>query len=485
MTDLSATAVAEPRVTLLGRRFDRLRVKLFLAIAGANAVVAIVAYLLFALSFERGFIDYLHRGDVAKLDALITSLALDYDRQGGWDAIVNDRTGWAERSRKTLDLPPRPDDDARRSSVAPASPREFPLTIDPRLMLFDAERRLLIGRHERAGDAILKPIIARGDTVGYLGYLQRTWLFESVARMSSVQQHGSFAAIGLGMLGAALLLGAGLAQWLTRRIRALATTTAALIQGNYDVRLAARGHDELDQLARDFNKLAATLAATRRARSQWVADIAHELRTPLSVLRGEIEALQDGIRPLNPDSVTSLAHEVERLGRLVDDLHLLSMSDLGALTYHNEAVDIAEVIDDVVNSHRRAIEERGLQIEAKLQKGIVLADAARLAQVFGNLMQNTIRYTDAGGRLAISMQSTDDKIIVHWEDSSPGVADSELARLTDRLYRVDGSRSRAGGGSGLGLAIAKAIVGAHHGSMTARPSALGGLWWQLEFPRHG
>ena len=85
----------------------------------------------------------------------------------------------------------------------------------------------------------------------------------------------------------------------------------------------------------------------------------------------------------------------------------------------------------------------------------------------------------------IGMQGIDDKIIVHWEDSSPGVADGELARLTDRLYRVDGSRSRAGGGSGLGLAIAKAIVEAHHGSMTARPSALGGLWWQLEFPRHG
>jgi two-component system sensor histidine kinase BaeS len=303
--------------------------------------------------------------------------------------------------------------------------------------------------------------------------------------MSSVQQHGSFAAIGLGMLGAALLLGAGLAQWLTKRIRALATATAALMQGNYDIRLAAQGHDELDQLARDFNKLAATLAATRRARSQWVADIAHELRTPLSVLRGEIEALQDGIRPLNPHSVTSLAHEVERLGRLVEDLHLLSMSDLGALTYYNEAVDIAEVIDDVVNSHRRAIEERGLQIETRLQKGIVLADAARLAQVFGNLMQNTIRYTDKGGRIAVRVQVADGRIVVDWEDSSPGVADSELARLTDRLYRVDGSRSRAGGGSGLGLAIAKAIVEAHHGSMKARRSALGGLWWQLEFPRHG
>ncbi|MFO7188101.1 MAG: ATP-binding protein [Pseudomonadota bacterium] len=479
MTELPPTAARLPRASRLARRFDRLRVKLFLAIAGTNAVVAAVAYLLFSLSFDRGLMEYVHRNDLARLDTLVAALASDYRREGGWQTAVEDREAWMERVRDALGLP------QRDGEPSPMPPREFPLTVDPRLMLFDAERQLLIGRAERAREAVLKPIHVDGATVGYLGYVPHTWLFESIARLASLQQHGSFAAIGVGMLAAALLLGAGLAQWLTRRIRALAGATAALSRGDYDIRLNVSGHDELAQLARDFNRLASTLAATRRARTQWVADIAHELRTPLAVLRGEIEALQDGVRPLSAESLASLAQETARLHRLVDDLHLLSTSDLGALSYHTRPLDTAEVLDEVVRAHRLPLKERGLTAELDLQAGIVLGDAARLAQVYGNLMQNTLRYTDAGGRLRIGCRTQGEHVLVEWEDSSPGVPESELPHLTERLYRVDGSRNRASGGSGLGLAIAKAIVEAHHGTMTPSPSELGGLRWRIVFPRHG
>ncbi len=485
MSSVPAPMTAEPAPPARGRRFDRLRVKLFLAIAGTNALLAIIAYLVFSWSFDRGFIDYVHRGDIARLDPLASALAQTYTRTGGWDAVVDDREGWSERVRNTLGLPPRPSDEAAPPENRLPLSRDFPLTIDPRLMLFAEDGTLLIGRPERVAEAERKPIVAQGRTVGYLGYVKRQWLFESMARLASVQTHGSFAAIGLGMLGAALLLGAGLAHWLTRRIRGVAQGTAALIQGDYEVRLAADGHDELAQLARDFNKLAATLAATRRARSQWVADIAHELRTPLSVLQGEIEALQDGVRPLNAAGIASLGHEVDRLSRLVGDLHLLSMSDLGALTYHAEPADMADILREVIASQQRALDERRLTVELALRPAVVLADAARLEQVFNNLMQNTLRYTDAGGRLRIAVHRLDDRVMVEWEDSAPGVPEAALSRLTDRLYRVDASRSRAGGGSGLGLAIAKAIVDAHHGDMRAHPSALGGLAWTLEFPAHG
>lgn len=481
-TDISVTPAAAMRVSLLGRRFDRLRVKLFLAIAGANAVVAIIAYLLFSLSFDRGFIEYLHRSDVARLDPVVTELAEAYAQDGDWEAVAGDREGWSDRSRRAFGLPPR--GDATPGTAHRAARRDFPLTVDPRLMLFDTDRRLLIGRAEHAEAAQLKPIEVQGDIVGYLGYVQRHWLFESVERLASAQRHGGFAAIGIGMLGAALLLGAGLAHWLTRRIRALAAGTAALTRGDYAVHIEPSGHDELAQLARDFNQLAATLAATRRARSQWVADIAHELRTPLAVLRGEIEALQDGVRPLNANNLDSLAHEAARLGRLVEDLHLLSMADLGALTYYTEPVDMAEVVEEVLKAHAGTLADHSLRVETALQPAMVMADAARLAQIYGNLLQNSLRYTDAGGRLAVQVRAETDRVVVRWEDSSPGVPSDELERLTDRLYRVDGSRSRAGGGSGLGLAIAKAIVDAHHGSMRAEASALGGLAWQMEFPRH-
>jgi len=285
------------------------------------------------------------------------------------------------------------------------------------------------------------------------------------------------------MLGASLLLGAGLAHWLARRVRTLARGAEALIRGDYAVRIPDAGGDELAHLARDFNTLAETLAATRRARSQWIADIAHELRTPLAVLRGEIEALQDGVRPLGEASLGSLAQEVSHLGRLVEDLHTLSLADVGALSYHKEPLDVAELADEAIAAQRRVLDQKGLAVELALERGAtVLADETRLAQVLGNLLQNTLRYTDAPGKLAVAVRRDGERVVLDWQDSSPGVPEADLPRLTERLYRVEVSRSRAGGGSGLGLAIVKAIVEAHGGTLVARASRLGGLALEVALP---
>jgi two-component system sensor histidine kinase BaeS len=248
------------------------------------------------------------------------------------------------------------------------------------------------------------------------------------------------------------------------------------------VRLRPEGLDELARLARDFNTLAETLAAARQARRKWIADIAHELRTPLSILRGEIEALQDGVRPLDTEALNSLAGEAARLARLIEDLHTLSLSDLGALSYHKEPVDLAEIIEDVVDPQRPALEEKGLRVHLNLGSFIVSGDADRLAQVFANLLQNSVRYTDAPGRIDVGIKQVVGQVVVQWQDSSPGVPEEDLPRLTEHLFRVEGSRSRAGGGSGLGLAIAAAIVQAHGGTLTAAPSPLGGLRIELRFP---
>jgi len=286
------------------------------------------------------------------------------------------------------------------------------------------------------------------------------------------------------MVVAAFMLAAGLAYWLSRRVGALVHTTNALIRGDYAVRLAARGHDELAQLARDFNTLAATLAAAQEARRAWIADIAHELRTPLAVLRAEIESLQDGVRPLNQDNVASLAHETGRLTRLVEDLHTLSLSDRGALSYHREPVDVAETVRDAVAAQRREAEARGLDVRLDLADGtMVFGDETRLEQVFANLLQNSLRYTDAPGRIAVAVRRDGDRAVVDWQDSAPGVEADELPRLTERLYRVEGSRNRASGGSGLGLAIARAIVEGHGGTLSVDASSLGGLAVRLVFPR--
>jgi two-component system sensor histidine kinase BaeS len=452
------------RVGLQAVTIDTLRVKLFLAIAGGTAALALAGYLVFSWSFDRGFADYVNRAEEERLQPLLGALAEGYRREGSWAWVANDRRRWFELVRQTIGLPP--------------------VTIDPRLMLFDAQRDRLVGRPEDAGRAVLKPIPLEGKTVGYLGYVPRPDIFESIERLYLQRQHGAFGAIAIGMLAAALLLGAGLATWLSRRIHRVAEATHRLIEGDYAVRLAPRGRDELARLEEDFNSLAQALEAAQRSRRQWIADIAHELRTPLSVLRGEIEALQDGVRPLTQDAVSSLAHEAGRLARLVEDLHTLSLSDLGALSYHMEPVDLAEVVTESIEAHQRALTEKGLQLELSVSSRVMVnGDEGRLSQVFGNLLQNSLRYTDAPGVLAVRMEP-DARVV--WEDSAPGVPEADLARLTERLYRVDGSRSRAGGGSGLGLAIARAIVEAHGGTLAASASPRGGLRIELSFPRaHG
>jgi two-component system sensor histidine kinase BaeS len=433
-------------------RLDSLRVKLFLAIAGGTATLALVAYLVFSWSFDRGFISYVNQADEARLQPLIERLSEGHAREGGWGWVAKDRRRWYELLRETLDVPP--------------------VTIDPRLMLFDADRSRLIGREESAARAVLKPIHEKKEIVGYLGYVPRPQALESIERLYLRRQHLAFGAIAAGLVAAALLLGAGLAYRLTRRINRLAEATGSLIRGNYDVRLQPAGNDELARLARDFNTLAETLAAAAFARRQWIADISHELRTPLSILRGEIEALQDGVRPLDRGALDSLAGDTGRLSRLVEDLHTLSLSDLGALSYHKELVDLAEIVSEVIDSRRME-----LRIIKDLKPSPLIGDADRLAQVFSNLLENSLRYTDSPGTIKISVKES----LVVWEDSGPGVPEADLPKLTERLYRVEGSRSRNGGGSGLGLAIARAIVAAHGGTLAASASPLGGLRIELRF----
>ena len=493
------TAPLVPRPPRRGlARFDTLRTKLFLAIAGANALLALAAFLVFSWSFDQGFVDYLNRADEARLQPLVARLAEGHAREGGWGWVSEDRKRWFDLLREVLgtrgarrvDDPPATgpasasSSSSTSTSVSTPTPPDPLLTIDPRLMLFDADGHLLVGRAEMVDEAVRKPIVRDGTTVGALGYVPRLKTVASLEKLFAAQQNRKFAAIAAGMLVAGLAVSALIAWWLARRIRRLALGANALIQGRYHVRIAAQGHDELAELAADFNHLAHTLEAAQRARQQWIADIAHELRTPLAVLRAEIEALQDGVRPLGAASLGSLAQEVAHLSRLVEDLRMLSLSDTGALTYHKEPLVLAEVVDDVLQSHRAAIDARGLAVAvAPGGPARVSADGARLAQVFANLLQNTLRYTEPPGRLDIAFAQDGPTVVVTWQDSSPGVPAADLPRLTERLYRVEGSRSRVGGGSGLGLAIAQAIVAAHGGEMAADASPLGGLRWRLRFPR--
>jgi two-component system sensor histidine kinase BaeS len=215
-----------------------------------------------------------------------------------------------------------------------------------------------------------------------------------------------------------------------------------------------------------------------------MADVSHELRTPIAILKGELEAIEDGVRPADAETIRSLQAEVARLGKLVDDIHDLSLADVGGLAFRFENVDLEPLLHEVVDAARSALEARRLRIEisAPVNEVVVRADPQRLRQLFTNLLANTMRYTHEGGRVRVALRRSENRAIVDWEDSEPGVPVDALPKLFDRFFRVEHSRSRESGGSGLGLAICKSIVDAHGGSIVARASELGGVLVQVQLP---
>ncbi|ESQ16922.1 MAG: HAMP domain-containing protein [Thiohalocapsa sp. PB-PSB1] len=381
-----------------------------------------------------------------------------------------------------------PGNSARRPRFRPPPPRHKRL--HDRLRLLDAERNQIAGqqttgfRVDAAKDEVFSPLIADGELVGWLGLSPPAWLEDNHLAQNFNRQHNrSLLWISLIALTLALSLGAVLAAAMLRRIRAVATGARQLAKGDYQARVALKGQDELTELAQDFNQLALTLERGETLRRVAMADISHELRTPLAVARAELDALIDGIRPCNKEHLEQLHGRLLALGRLLDDLYDLALSDSGALNYRFEPVDLSGLLRSVIADREAPCAHKQialrLQIEDELQ---MEGDAGRLQQVLDNLLGNSLRYTDAGGFIRIIAARAGDAILISIADTPPGVEPAALQRLFDRFYRVETSRTRAKGGAGLGLAICRSIVEAHRGTIGAKPADCGGLEIQMRFP---
>ncbi|MBW3567125.1 MAG: two-component sensor histidine kinase, partial [Proteobacteria bacterium] len=235
-----------------------------------------------------------------------------------------------------------------------------------------------------------------------------------------------------------------------------------------------------------INHLAATLADNERLRREYTSDIAHELRTPLAILRGELEAIEDGVRPMNGQAMASLRSELDQLSRLVDALHQLQLADQGALAYRKDDIDLVDVIDDERARFQERYAAAGIKVEIHSDEDPLMlnADPDQMSRLFSNLFENTLRYTDPGGLLRIHLGREGETVTVDFMDSAPGVTDADLQRMFERMFRTEASRNRASGGHGLGLAICQKVVAAHRGRIEARHSPLGGVWMHMRFPRN-
>jgi two-component system sensor histidine kinase BaeS len=479
----------------------KLYYKIFLAFTLTSLIVVALMVGIMRFYIARNFSDYVNKSQLERNGDIAAALATEYQTHKGWQTLKNNPARWAEILRSSLsqrifDLrrrPPRPPgvSDKRSGISAPDIPPPVPSRriqrLARRLAVFDADKQHIVGGAGRVAykGYTLQDITVSGKTAGWLGLHKREQLADPLVVRFLKQQSQMLYLIGAGILLLAAIVSFVLSKHLLAPIRKLTAGTQALASRRFETRIEVESNDELGQLAADFNTMAQTLEKYERLRQQWISDVAHELRTPLSILSGEVEALQDGVREVNPDTLESLRSEALHLSKIVNDLHELSLADAGVLSIKKEPLDPVPVLNATLRHFRTRLEENQITVENSVGSDpsiTVIGDADRLQQLFSNVLENTLRYADSPGTLKIGQHCTANRLVLFFEDSGPGVPEEALARLFDRLYRVEKSRSRTRGGSGLGLSICKSIVDALGGEIRAANSASGGLRIEIELP---
>jgi two-component system sensor histidine kinase BaeS len=276
---------------------------------------------------------------------------------------------------------------------------------------------------------------------------------------------------------------------IARPLGGVVSAAEAVANGDLSVRVPAEGYGDFYRLAAVFNHMLEELESADRQRRNLTADVAHELRTPLQVIQGNLEGILDDVYEPTEEHITATLDETRLLARLVEDLGTLSLAESGQLALVREQVDVGELLQDVQTSFSGQAETAGIellvQVEGEPESMIITADAGRLDQVLGNLVVNALRHTRAGGRIVLGAEPTADGVRIAVEDTGEGIAPEDLPAVFDRFWKGDRSRSHASGaGSGLGLAIVRQLVRAHGGEVEV-VSALGqGTIFTIELPRN-
>lgn len=434
----------------------RLRSRLLLAFTLFAVLLLGSLAALFRLSFERGLDQYVAQQQTRQLEALATEFADFYARRGDFTGV---RLSNLVRSQE---------------GGEPPLPRG--------LALIDRDGRNLFGPPLRPEDSLAVPIVLDGNTIGLLALPAKDPLRDTLAAEFQQQQQR---VLVLALLPAVIL--ALMASWLISRhigrpVETVAAFTGLLARGDYRNRLDERRGDELGELARHMNRLAYALARAGAARERWLADISHELRTPVAILQGELEALIDGVRPTDSTQLKALHERTTHLSRLLNDLHDLALADAGALRYQFHTDDLGALLGRLVNDLAAPFARDGLSLSADLgdESLQISMDATRIRQLLDNLLNNARIHTDAPGKVAVTLTRRQHQAVLTVEDSAPGVSDDAITQLFNPMFRAPEASGRPG--SGLGLAICQRIVAAHGGTLMADHATLGGLRLTLTLP---
>lgn len=358
---------------------------------------------------------------------------------------------------------------------------------DGRILLYEGNPNspLVGSRYVPQPDNRIVPLLINGRFVGTL-VLSDTFVPRQVNSTLVLLAPVGLISIFLAVL--TIVIGILLVRRIVNPLAKVIAAARSVARGDFSARVPVAGPDDLRALSDSFNHMAASLEQNDRERRDMLADIAHELRTPLTVMRGRLEGIVDGIYPVSADQVTPALEETYLLERLVEDLRLLTMAESRQLHFEKSDVNLNDLARHVIDLFQAEAEEKkiSLSLESAAPDAIALLDAQRTEQVVGNLVANAIRYTPEAGKVWITVENvgagSSRQVVLSVNDNGPGVPEEDLARIFNRFWRAEKSRSRASGGGGLGLAIARQLVEAQGGRISARNLPQGGLHVKCEFP---
>ncbi|WP_376789066.1 ATP-binding protein [Thermoflexus sp.] len=457
-------------------------VKLSLTFAGVVILSLLATSLMIGLATAGEFRIYVAQGNRRWAEALAPALANYYLQNRGWDGVES----FLEPSNPMMPGrgPMHPPMGMGGAAMWRMMGHRFIMADEAGRVRWDSEGTWMGTLLPEAVRNVGAPIRVGDRIVGWL-------VIEDTGSLSdpSTQFLGRVGwAIGWStFVGIVMALGAGTLVFsrLVRPLRALQQAARRIATGDLGTRIPAQDAGELGEVAQAFNRMAEALARAEQQRRQMLADIAHELRTPLGILQGHLEALIDGVLPLELEQVAQIHDEVRHLARLVEDLRLLTLAEAGQLRLDREIVDLKRLIEETVDGIAFQAAEKGLHLEVELPAELppILADPTRVRQVLMNLLTNAVRYTPSGGQIVVRAQDLGDGVQVSVRDTGIGIAPEDLPHVFDRFYRAERSRSRADGGSGLGLAIAKHLIEAHGGRIGVESTPGEGTCFFFTLPR--
>ncbi len=468
---------------------NRLRVQLVLAftLVVVVAVGAIAALVL--RTTDTQFRRYVTHSDMQASGSGIQQLIAHYDQAGSWEGIETLLAG----ATFVGGMPPQPPSTEfdRRFSARPGA-LDVILADTKSRIVYDSTGEATGQKLPRADRSQALPIArSDGEVLGYLllslpggddrlGELEQRFL----DRMQNILITGAVLAVG-----ASLIMGALLSRSLTAPLQRLAAAARAVAGGDLGHRVRAEGSDELIEVAQAFNDMTVALGESERQRRNMVADVAHELRSPLTVLQGNLRAMLDGVYQLDVAEISSLYDETRLLSRLVDDLRDLALADAGQLRLALRPVDLVSLILNAVDTLTSAAEGQGVALDGRLADDLptVQADADRVAQVLRNLLINALRHTPPGGAVTVTATANGSGVEVAVGDTGEGIAPENLGHVFERFWRSDPARTRTDGlgrmgGTGLGLSVAQSLVEAHGGRIWVESTPGQGSTFRFTLP---